>query len=384
MGAVDLDSLDDHAFRMEVRKFVEANYPEELRFSSVRLGWRETSMWHDKLYERGWAAPGWPKEYGGLGLSPYRQVIIQEEFARFGVSRAPDPGINMLGPLLIRYGTEEQKKEFLPRTLSGEIVWAQGYSEPGSGSDLASLRTEAVPDGEDFVVNGQKIWTTFAHEADWIFMLVRTSKEGKPQQGISFLLVDKSTPGIEVRPIINLTMHHEFNEVFFDDVRVPRKNMVGELNKGWTIAKSLLGFERLTLGSPMMATDPLFRLRALAEARGVFDDPAFADKYTRLRMDVEDLAATYARFMEVVRAGGELGPDASILKLWVSEVYQAITDLLLEVAGEDSAAAQDTVVGNSSMHVANIFFTARPRTIAGGTSEVQRNVIAKYVLGLPG
>lgn len=383
MSAVDLDSLDDHGFRLEIRKFVEANYPDEWRFSAVRLGWRETLSWHKDLYKQGWAAPNWPKELGGMGLSSYRQVIFQDELVRYGVSRTPDSGINMLGPLLIRYGTTAQKDYFLPRTLAGDIIWAQGYSEPGAGSDLASLRTEAVLDGEDYVINGQKIWTTFAHEADWLFVLVRTSKEGKPQEGISFILVDKNTPGITVRPIINLTMEHEFNEVFFDDVRVPKKNLVGEPNKGWGMAKSLLGFERLMLGSPLMASDPLLRLRLLATARGAFSDPVFAEKYAKLRLDVADLSATYNRFIEVVRRGGELGPDASILKLWVSETFQGITELMLEVAGEDGASADGIHVDAFNLHVANLFFVARPRTIAGGTSEVQRNVIAKQVLKLP-
>ena len=383
MAAIDLDSLDDHAFRLHIRDWIEANYPAEWRFTPYRLDWRSTMGWHKAVYDKGWAAPGWPTEYGGMGLPSHRQVIFAEELSRAGVSRAPDSGIVMLGPLLIRFGTEDQKKEFLPKTLSGDILWCQGYSEPGSGSDLASLRTEAVRDGDDYVVNGQKIWTSFAHQADWIFMLVRTSKEGKPQEGISFLLADMKTPGIEVRPIVNLAGEHELNQVFFDNVRVPAKNRVGAENEGWTMAKALLGFERIMLGSPAIAQLPFMRLQALAREYGAFDDPAFVEKFTQLRLDIADLTATYRRFVDLLRRTGQVGAEASILKLWATETFQRITDMMLEVSGEDGTVNQEMHLDDMRVNVPVTFAVARPATIYGGSSEVQRNVLSKAVLGLP-
>ena len=379
----DLDRLDDEAFRLTLRRWIEANYPEEWRFPPYRLSWTVTESWHRRLYERGWAAPSWPKEYGGMGLPAHRQVIFMEELTRFGVARAPDPGISMLGPLLIRFGTAAQKERFLPKTLSCEIYWAQGYSEPNAGSDLANLRTQAVRDGDHYVINGSKIWTSYGHLADWLFVLVRTAKGRKKQEGISFILIDAKTPGITIRPIINLSMEHDFNQVFFDNVRVPVENLVGREGEGWSLAKALLGHERIMVGSPTMVLGPLARLAALAQARGLFDDAAFLDRYTRIRLDVADLNAMFARFVDVVRRGGEPGPEASILKLLATEIFQQITELMLDVAGADAAVDETMSPNGLRMHVPIMFFVARPATIYGGSSEVQRNVIAKAVLGLP-
>ena len=380
---IDLDSLDDQAFRRHIRAWLRPNYPEAWRFSDHELTARETMGWIRALNAKGWGAPGWPKEYGGMGLPPHRQVIFAEELALAGVSRAPEFGVAMVGPLLIQHGSDAQKAYFLPRILSGEILWCQGYSEPGSGSDLASLRTEAVRDGDDFIVNGQKIWTSFAHEADWIFMLVRTDKNAKPQEGISFLLADMKTPGIEVRPIVNIAGRHELNEVFFENVRVPTKNLVGPLNEGWTIAKSLLSFERITVGSPYMVALPLERLATLAAARGAFDDPAFVEKFTQLRLDIADLTATYRRFVDLLRRTGQVGAEASILKLWATETFQRITDMMLEVSGEDGTLDREMRLEDMRVNVPVTFAVARPATIYGGSSEVQRNVLSKAVLGLP-
>ncbi|MFO1190449.1 MAG: acyl-CoA dehydrogenase family protein [Alphaproteobacteria bacterium] len=381
--ADDLDRLDDDAFRLTVRRWIEANYPREWRFPPYRLNWKATELWHRRLYEKGWAAPGWPKAYGGMGLPAHRQVIFMEELTRFGVGRAPDTGIAMLGPLLIRFGSPEQKARFLPKTLSCEIYWGQGYSEPNAGSDLANLRTQAVRDGDHYVINGSKIWTSYAHVADWFFMLVRTAKGRKKQEGISFILIDAKSPGITVRPIINLAMEHDFNQVFFDNVRVPVENLVGNEGDGWAIAKALLGHERIMVGSPTMVLGPLARLEALAADRGLFDDAAFRDRYTRIRLDVVDLSATFSRFVDVVRRGGEPGPEASILKLLATEIFQQITDLMLEVAGSDASVDQAMEPGGLRMHVPTMYFVSRPATIYGGSSEVQRNVIAKAVLNLP-
>jgi alkylation response protein AidB-like acyl-CoA dehydrogenase len=379
----ELDSLEEEHFRQVVRAFLHENYPEELRNPPKRLHWSENKPWYMTLADKGWLCPGWPKDHGGLGLSPAKQIILTEEYERYGVARTNDHGIVMLGPLVIKYGTEAQKQFFLPKILTGEHIWCQGYSEPGAGSDLAALRTEAVPDGDDYVVNGQKIWTTLATDANWIFLLVRTDKQAKKQEGISFLLVDMKTPGITVRPIINLELHDEFCEVFFDNVRVPKANLVGTLNKGWDMAKALLSFERIFLGSPRQSGYALSRLRILAERMGVFEEPEFADRYTRLRLELEDLKALYGTFVAKLKRGESLGPDVSMLKIIQTELFQRITDTMLEIAGEN-AGLLEPMEGNRNLHPTGQFIQARPATIYGGSNEIQRNILSKNVLGLPG
>jgi len=379
----DLNTLDDESFRRVVRRWIEANYPPELRNPPKRLHWAEVRPWYMKLAEKGWLAPGWPREHGGMGLSPAKQIIWTEELERHGAARLPDHGIIMLGPLLIRYGTEEQKRRFLPRILSGEDVWCQGYSEPNAGSDLAALRTEAVLDGDHYVVNGQKTWTTLATDANWIFLLVRTDKQAKKQEGISFLLVPTDAPGVTVKPIVNLELHDEFCEVFFDNVRVPKENLVGEPNKGWTMAKALLGFERIFLGSPRQAAYALARLRELAQRMGVWKDADFADRYARLRLDLEDLKALFGTFVDRLRRGETLGPDVSMLKIIQSELFQRITDAMLEIAGEN-AGLLEPMEGNRNLNPAGLYIQARPTSIYGGANEIQRNIVAKGVLELPG
>ncbi len=380
---MDLNSLPDDAFRTAVRDFVETEYPPALRNPPHRLHWAEAKPWYMVLSEKGWLAPAWPRQYGGMGLSAGKQLILMEEYERHGVARTPDHGLVLLGPLLIRYGTEAQKHRFLPRILAGEDIWCQGYSEPGAGSDLAAIRTEAVLDGDTWVVNGQKTWTTLASDANWIFLLVRTDKTVKKQEGISFLLVPLDRPGVTVRPIVNLEMHDEFCEVFFDDVRVPADHLVGQVNQGWTMAKALLGFERIFLGSARQSAYALSRLRQLAERMGVLDDPVFADRYTQLRLDLADHKALFEVFAETLRAGETLGPDVSLLKIHQSELYQRITDTMLEISGEN-AGLLDPIGGNRELHPSGMFIQARPTTIYGGTSEIQRGIIAKNVLGLPG
>ena len=379
----ELDSLEDEQFRHVVRAFLHAHYPEELRNPPKRLHWSENKPWYFKLAEQGWLCPGWPKEHGGLGLSPAKLIILTEEYERYGVARTNDHGIVMLGPLVIKYGNAAQKQQFLPKILSGEHIWCQGYSEPNAGSDLAALRTEAVLDGDHYVVNGQKIWTTLAMDANWIFLLVRTDKNAKKQEGISFLLVDMKTPGITVRPIINLEYHDEFCETFFDNVRVPKENLVGQLNKGWDMAKALLGFERIFLGSPRQSGYALNRLKLLAERMGVFDDATFAEQYTRLRLEFEDLKDLYETFVAKLKRGESLGPDVSMLKVIQTELFQKITDLMLEIAGEN-AGLLEPMEGNRNLNATGQFIQARPATIYGGSNEIQRNILSKNVLGLPG
>jgi alkylation response protein AidB-like acyl-CoA dehydrogenase len=377
--------MSDQEFRLQVRDWLEANFPQALRFPSRRLGYHQAMDWHCTINAKGWVAPGWPEQYGGMGLSAYRQVIFAEELDRVGAFIVPNFGITMLGPLLLRYGTEEQRASYLPKILSGEHLWCQGYSEPGAGSDLASLRTSAELDGDHYVVNGQKIWTTMAQEANQIFLLVRTDKTAKKQQGISFLLVAMDSPGITVRAIDNIGGYSEFAEVFFDNVRVPRTAMVGEPNQGWTMAKALLGAERILLGSPKMAKYPLQRLEVMARSFGLFANPLFKDRFTHLAMDVEDHVAAYVRFVDVLRRGQDLGPEVSILKLFITRVFQEIADLILESAAEYGATdAVLALVDNSTFKPVNPYYLSRPSTIYGGSSEVQRNILAKALLKLPG
>ena len=379
----DLNALSDEAFRQHIRQWIEANYPPELRNPPKRLHWAENKVWYYKLAEKGWLCPAWPREYGGMGLSAGKQIIMVEEYERHGVARTNDHGILMVGPLLIAHGTQEQKDFFLPKILSGEHIWCQGYSEPNAGSDLASLRTEAVADGDDWIINGSKIWTTLANDANWIFLLVRTDKNAKKQEGITFLLVPMDTPGITVRPIWTIDLHDEFCEVFFDNVRVPRKWTVGAVNQGWTMAKALLGHERIYLGSAKLSQYALDRLKTLADRMGVTEDPDFIDRYTRLKLEIADLKSLHATYVDIVRRGEELGPDVSMLKVIQTELFQKITDTMMDVAGEN-AALLEPMEGIRELNPAGLFLQARPSTIYGGSNEIQRNILAKNVLRLPG
>ena len=381
--AEDLNALDDEAFRHHVRVWVGENYPPEIRNPPKRLHWRDNKAWYLALAEKGWLAPGWPREYGGMGLSAAKQLIMIEEFERYGCARTNDHGVVMVGPLLIRYGNEAQKRAFLPRILSGDDIWCQGYSEPNAGSDLAALRTEAVLDGDHWVINGQKTWTTLATDANWIFLLARTDRAAKKQEGISFLLVPMDAPGVTVRPIINLELHDEFCETFFDNVRVPKENLVGEVNKGWTMAKALLGFERIFLGSPRQSAYALTRLKRLAEHVGCADEPVFRDRYTQLRLDLADHRALYEIHVARLRRGEALGAEVSMLKVHQSELFQRITETMMDIAGEDGGLLEP-VEGNRDLHPAGLFIQARPTSIYGGTNEIQRNILAKNVLDLPG
>jgi alkylation response protein AidB-like acyl-CoA dehydrogenase len=348
------------------------------------MRWSECRSWYLKLSKKGWVAPNWPREQGGMGLSPSKLLIYFEETERAGVGRMPDQGITMVGPTLIRFGNDAQRKHYLPKILAGDATWCQGYSEPNAGSDLASLRTEAVLDGNDYVINGSKIWTSMAHDATNIYVLARTDKQAKKkQEGISFLLVDMKTPGITLRTIRNIAGHEEFCQVFFDNVRTPKENLVGELHKGWTIAKGLLGFERLNIGSPRRPLQALEKLEMLARARGLLDDPAFAERFTQLKLDLADLGSLYGRYVDKARRGEAMGPDVSMLKVWSMDTYQRLAELLMDVAGEYGAMEGDIAFGDASIDVLSPFYNSRPGTIYGGSNEIQRNILAKYVLNLP-
>ena len=380
----DYHAMGDEDFRREIRTFVEREYPPHLRYILHRARWREMKGWWRRLYEKGWIAPNWPRSRGGMALDAGKMVIYLEEMERHGVARPPDQGITQVGPLIMRFGTAAQQEHYLPRTLSGEYIWCQGYSEPNAGSDLAGLQTAAVLEGEHFVVNGQKIWTSLADDATHIYLLARTGKGAKKQQGISFLLVDLKTPGVTLRPIRNLAGHDEFCQVFFDNVRVPRGNLVGELDDGWTVAKALLGFERLSIGSPRRPQYALNRLEAVARAKGLFGDPGFVDRFTALKLDIEDGATLYGRFVEQVKRGEPLGHDVSLLKIWTMETWQRLTELLVEAGAEQGVLAGVHDVAGVEADFLNPFYYSRPATIYGGSSEIQRNILAKYVLKLPG
>ena len=315
----DWNALSDAEFRRIVRTEFETHYPADLRYPPRRLRWSENGSWYLRMAEKGWIAPNWPADYGGMGLSVQKLLIFQEEAERWGIARYQDHGTLMLGPVLMKWGTEEQRRKYLPDVLACKAIWCQGYSEPGSGSDLASLKTKAVRDGDEFVITGQKIWTTLAQDATHMFVLVRTDPDAKKQEGISFMLLDMAQKGVTVRPIRDIAGHEEFCEVFLDEARTPASNLVGELNKGWTVAKSLLGFERIHIGSPKMPEYGLTVLERVAQAQGVWDDPVFREKYVALKLDVAHLTDAYNHFTAIVVRGEQLGQDVSYLKIWASE-----------------------------------------------------------------
>ncbi len=380
---IDYNAMSDEAFRAEVRTFFEQHYPQPLRYILRRARWAEMKDWWRVLYEKGWIAPNWPQERGGMGLDASKMLIYLEEIERHGVARPPDQGITQVGPILMKYGTPAQQAFYLPRTLSGEIIWCQGYSEPNAGSDLASLQTSAVAAGGQYVVNGQKIWTTLAHDSTHMYLLARTDRQAKKQEGISFFLVDLTSPGITIRPIRNIAGHEEFCGVFFDDARLPADALVGGLNQGWTIAKALLGFERLNIGSPRRPQYALRRLEMIARAKGLLDDAGFADRFIALKLDLEDLATLYGRFVEQVKRGEPLGQDVSMLKIWTMETWQRLTDLLMEAGAEEGVLSGVRELAGVEADILTSFYYARPATIYGGSSEIQRNILAKYVLKLP-
>ncbi len=381
--AENLDVMSDDQFRLHVRTWIQDSYPPELRNPPRRLHFNENKPWYMALANKGWLCPNWPAEFGGMGVSASKQLIFLEEKERHGCTRLNDMGMTMIGPLLIKFGRPDQQQHFLPKIRSGEHIWCQGYSEPNAGSDLASLRTEAVLDGDHWVVNGQKIWTSLAMDANWIFLLVRTNKNAKKQEGISFLLVPMDTPGITVRPITNIDMADEFCETFFDNVRVPKDNLVGQIDKGWTMAKALLGFERIGSGSPRQSAYALKALKGLAERMAVWEDEQFQERYTRLRLDLEDHKDLYETFVDKVRRGETLGPDVSMLKVNQTELFQRITETMMDISGE-YGGGYGPMDGNRELNPTGLFLQSRPSTIYAGSNEIQRNILAKNVLELPG
>jgi alkylation response protein AidB-like acyl-CoA dehydrogenase len=379
----DWDAVPEQDFRQRVRALFAQHYPQHRRHMPYRQSWAESKDWYLTLSRLGWLAPAWPKQYGGMGLPADKLIAWIEETEAWGVARCPDQGLVMVGPILMRFGNDEQRARFLPPILAGEHVWTQGYSEPNAGSDLAAVRTEAVIDGDDFIVNGQKTWTTWGSDGTHMFMLVRTDKTVKKQAGISFLLVDLKTPGVTVRPIRNIAGEREFCEVFFDNVRVPRSNLVGELNQGWTVAKALLGFERLFTGSPKHSQHTLHQVEKLARQRGLFDDQAFVARFTELQLDTADLGAAYAGFAEIAKRGEPIPASISMLKIWSTETYEKLALLLIESADEYGGMQAHCKNEEIDMHVVAPLFNCLGAKIFAGSNEIQRNILAKAVLDLP-
>ena len=383
MNRIDRNQLGDDDFRVQFRAWIEANYTSSLRDPLSRLTGEEARQWLKAQHRDGWRAPALPAEHGGMGLSLRKQLIYQQELERFRVARPMDMGLRLLAPVLLRYGTPEQKAAYLPRILSADDVWCQGYSEPNAGSDLANLRTAAEDRGDHFVVNGQKTWTTMATDSNMIFMLVRTSTEARKQQGITFLLVDMATPGIRVRPIRTLAGEEHFCEVFFDDVVVPRANLVGAVGDGWAVGKALLGFERFSHGSPELLRHALSVLKRTGVALGLQDDERYREVLERHACDVADASALYEQVCETALAGGQADDDFSMLKLFNAEATQRISESVQELAGQHGGLMGAVPHLDLPEDLEWLYMITRPLTIFGGTAQVQRNLLAARALKLP-
>ena len=393
-------TTEELAFRDEVRGFLKDKLPEDLSHkvkNGLQLSKQDMERWHAILNERGWLANHWPEQHGGPGWSAVQKFIFEHECALAGTPRIVPFGLSMLGPVLIKYGNEAQKAHWLPRILNGADWWCQGYSEPGSGSDLASVKTSAVRDGDHYIVNGQKTWTTLGQHANMIFCLVRTNREAKAQQGISFLLVDMNSPGVEVRPIITLDGEHEVNEVFFTDVKVPVENLVGEENKGWTYAKYLLTYERTNIAGVGFSVAGLEKLKAVAgrmlrNGKPLTQDPLFAARLAKVEIDLENMKTTNLRVIAAVAGGGVPGAESSMLKIRGTEIRQEILSLVRRAMGpyaqpfiEEALQAgydQPAIGDAAAATAAAAYFNYRKLSIFGGSNEIQKNIISKMILGL--
>jgi alkylation response protein AidB-like acyl-CoA dehydrogenase len=393
---------EDLAFRDQVRAFLEAELPQDLQhkvLNHLRLSKDDYVRWHRILARQGWVAPGWPTEFGGPGWTPAQRHIFEDECARAGTPPILPFGVNMVAPVIMAFGSQAQKDYYLPRILSCEDWWCQGYSEPGAGSDLASLKTTAVKgrddEGDHYIVNGQKTWTTLAQHADMIFCLVRTDPSVRKQEGISFLLIDMHSPGITVRPIIMLDEDHEVNEVFFDNVRVPVDNLVGQENRGWTYAKYLLGHERTGIAAVGRSKRELARLKRMAgrerkNGRPLIEDPLFAAKVAELEIELMALETTVLRVLS--QASKAPGPEASVLKVRGTDIQQRLTELIVEAAGPMALPFDEAYLEGEHEHsvfdddfaapLLPHYFNYRKTSIYGGSNEIQRNIISQMILGL--
>jgi len=395
---------EEEAFRAEVRAFLAEKLPKRLSdkvANGKHLSKADMEEWHAILNERGWLANHWPEQYGGPGWTAIEKFIFENECALANSPRIVPFGVNMLGPVLIKYGNEAQKQYWLPRILSGADWWCQGYSEPGAGSDLAAVKTTAVrgtdAEGNHYIVNGQKTWTTLGQHANMIFCLVRTNREAKKQEGISFLLVDMNSPGVDVRPIITLDGEHEVNEVFFTDVRVPAENLVGEENRGWTCAKYLLTYERTNIAGVGFSVAALARLKRIAgeqtrNGKPLLEDPTFASRLARVEIDLENMKTTNMRVIAAVAGGGVPGAESSMLKIRGTEIRQEILSLTRRAMGVyarpftqdmlDADFAAEPFGPDFAAAATAQYFNNRKLSIFGGSNEIQKNIISKMILGL--
>jgi alkylation response protein AidB-like acyl-CoA dehydrogenase len=383
------------AFQQEVRAWIQQALPPALAkkaASGSHFEQPEVVQWHKILYAKGWIAPAWPAEHGGTGWDVARRFLFQEETVRANTPQLSPFGLSMVGPLIIQYGTDAQKNRFLPKILSGEEIWCQGYSEPNAGSDLAALSLRAERDGDHYVLNGQKTWTTYAQYADWIFLLARTKADGKKQEGISFLLADvRNTRGIEVKPFLTTGGTPAFSETWFKDARVPVENRVGPENAGWTMAKALLGHERTLIGGVAESARWLRLCKRIAQETPVgsgrlLDDPSFRRRIARLEMRHRAVSMVKLRTLAAAQLGRAPGPESSILKVVGTEVYQEITELAMDALGHTAMGWQDSpdeIMPSWAKWVPSEFNYLRASTIYGGSNEIQRNIIAKAVLRLP-
>ncbi|MEZ5463555.1 acyl-CoA dehydrogenase family protein [Dokdonella sp.] len=382
---------EEQAFREEVRAFLRDKLPDDIRLR-VHLGDHshirdDITNWQKILNARGWGAPAWPVEFGGTGWSKARQFIFETECALADAPAQLAFGVKMVAPVIMRFGSSEQQQRFLPRILAAEDWWCQGYSEPGSGSDLASLKTKAELDGDHYVVNGQKVWNTLGQFADWIFCLVRTDASGKPQRGISFLLIDMKTPGISVRPTRLLDGSYEVNEIWFDNVRVPVGNRIGDENAGWTYAKYLLGHERTNIAGIGASQRELRRLKQMATSierngRRLIEDPVFSLRIAQVELELKALEITNLRVIFAEEQNHAPGPEASILKIRGTEIMQRITELQVESLGARALIADspDQDLGEDVPRATEAYLNQRKLTIFGGSNEIQRNIIAQMIL----
>ena len=393
-------SAADDAFRQEVRGWLQANLPKDIQdkvLNHRRLNRDDFVRWHKALAAKGWSVPHWPVEWGGTGWSPIQKHIWDEECAQVGAPGVLPFGVSMVAPVIMKYGNEAQKRYFLPRIVDCTDWWCQGYSEPGSGSDLASVKTRAVREGDHYIVNGQKTWTTLGQHADMIFCLVRTDPDAKKQEGISFLLIDMKTPGITVRPIIMLDEEHEVNEVFFDNVKVPVQNLIGDENRGWTYAKYLLGHERTGIARVGNSKRELAFLKRVAlqhqkNGKPLLQDPVFGAKVASLEIELLALEITVLRVVSSENAGKGPGPEASLLKIKGTQIQQMLTELMVEAVGPYAqpfdpsyleGETQQAITGdNDAAPLAPYYFNYRKTSIYGGSNEIQRNIISQMILGV--
>jgi alkylation response protein AidB-like acyl-CoA dehydrogenase len=395
---------EEQAFREEVRAFLREKLSPDISakvLNGYELGRADHLLWQRRLHERGWGGMGWPVEFGGPGWNSVQQYIFEEESALAGGPRLIPFGTKMVAPVIMAFGSPAQQQRFLPKISAGEEWWCQGYSEPGAGSDLASLKTRAVRDGDHYVVDGQKTWNTLGQFADWIFCLVRTDSQAKQQSGITFLLIDMKTPGITVRPIMLLDGGHEVNEVWFENVRVPVENRIGEENRGWTYAKFLLGHERTNIAGIGIAKRELKRLKSIAarerqNGRPLLEDPLFAVQVAQIEIDLWALEITNLRVLSAERKSAAVGPEASILKIRGTEIHQSISELMMRAvgpyalpfrreameAGWQFDPTREPPGPRYASTLAAAYFNQRKLSIFGGTNEIQKNIISKMIVGL--